>query len=298
MMQTRFGELRNAHTTWALQAGKIFLMENLLTSWFNQIKCTSHNLAKGRQCEVTPTQKSSHKTVMWSWVQQQEDVAWGWLRFRNQIKLKSSHFSIPTTRPLYHFSARFCTISYRLFALAFCLCLYVCLYYFFLSGEWYIFLCQVKKCVHIIIADLWNKKLFCHHQYFHVPFLFFSTSCTGFFSHSSMFRLASPKWLWTPSLFLFNAHRINGVHRISSWKSIVRISLLLHIYCVYLLVFVLRNTHLLITLQWMCIRFWLCYSVHCTLYLRNWCAFLCFVSFAAYLLRPSLYSPLSFVFFP
>lgn len=36
--------------------------------------------------------------------------------------------------------------------------------------------------------------------------------------------------------------------------------------------------------------------LQCTLYLRNWCAFLCFVSFAAYLLRPSLYSPLSFVF--
>lgn len=48
------------------QTGKIFLMEILLTSWFNQIKCASHNLAKGGQCEVTPTLKSSHRTVIYS----------------------------------------------------------------------------------------------------------------------------------------------------------------------------------------------------------------------------------------
>lgn len=70
------------------QTGKIFLMENVLTSWFNQIKCTSHNLAKGGQCEVTPThtvkmrereKNSLHRT------QQSCDLFWTGARQRTRV---------------------------------------------------------------------------------------------------------------------------------------------------------------------------------------------------------------------
>lgn len=84
---------------------KIFLMENLLTSWFNQIKCTSHNSAKGGQCGATPsTHKKTHQihshmisgegsVLQWDWKEEKEVYVEWIVALWNQIKLKSSQFS-------------------------------------------------------------------------------------------------------------------------------------------------------------------------------------------------------------